>query len=308
MSTSLDTSAQTGTDTLCQPVVMITGASSGLGLATARQLLAKGDCRLILTARSASIPRFAAAGLLESDRVRLLPLDVALPDERAKAVIAAEAAWGQVDVLVNNAGVAYRTVAEHIDDQAWQHIMEVNCRAPLDLTTRLLPGMRQRRMGRIINISSVGGMMAMPTMALYSAAKFALEGLSESLWYEVRPWGIDVVLVEPGFIHSESFRNTLFTRRSFRSVVDDHDPYHAQYHAMSAFIERLMEKTIATPEGVAKVVVRAIRSSSPPLRIHATIDATVFGLMRRFLPRGLYHRFLYACLPHVRAHALPENP
>ena len=279
---------------------MITGASSGLGLAIAEQLLATSEFRLILTARTASLARFAAAGIQESEAIQIIPLDLNSAPNRAEAIAKAEAIWGRVDVLINNAGVAYRTVAEHIDDHAWQHIMDTNCRAPLDLASRLLPGMRQRRCGRIINISSVGGMMAMPTMALYSAAKFALEGLSESMWYEVRPWGISVVLVEPGFIRSDSFRNTLFTRRSFRGIVDEEDAYHGQYHAMSGFIEKLMERTIATPEGVARVVVRAVRRSSPPLRVHATVDATVFGLMRRFLPRGWYHRLLYRFLPHVR--------
>ena len=279
---------------------MITGASSGLGLAIAEQLLTKSEHRLILTARATSLTRFAAAGIAESENVRFLALDLNSPQNRADAASQAEAIWGRVDVLINNAGVAYRTVAEHIDDLAWQHIMETNCRAPLDLAARLLPGMRQRRTGRIINVSSVGGMMAMPTMALYSAAKFALEGLSESMWYEVRPWGISVVLIEPGFIRSDSFRNTLFTRRSFRGVVDEDDAYHSQYHAMSSFIERLMERTVATPAGVARVVVKAVRSPSPPLRIHATIDASVFGLMRRFLPRGWYHRLLYHSLPHIR--------
>jgi short-subunit dehydrogenase len=282
------------------PVVFLTGASGGLGLAIARKILATRSFRVILTARTQSLPRLAKAGITEDDLIKILPLDLDNPDERRTTALAAERIWGRVDILINDAAVAYRTVAEHIDDKAWRHIMETNCRAPLDLISHFLPGMRERRQGRIINISSVGGMMAMPTMALYSAAKFALEGASESLWYEIRPWGLEVVLVEPGFIHSDSFRNTLFTRRSFRAVMDHEDHYHGQYHSMSEFIERLMERTAATPEGVAKVVLRAMTKRHPPLRMHATIDAHVFALMRRFLPRSVYHWVLYRFLPHVR--------
>jgi short-subunit dehydrogenase len=293
------------------PVVLLTGASSGLGLAIARQLL-ETDCRLVLTAREASLPRFASLGIIASDRVRLRALDVTHAAERIAVVREAQERWGGIDALINNAGVAYRTVTEHIDDRAWRQVMEIDCHAPLELARLVLPGMRARRRGHILNVSSVGGMMAMPTMALYSAAKFALEGWSESLWYEVRPWDIRVCLIEPGFIRSDSFHNTLFTRRSLLAVTDDADAYHEHYHHMASFIERLMNRTIATPERIAAKVVATLRNPDPPLRVHATPDAHLFALLRRLLPRGLYHRVLYWSLPHIRlwgpGTGAPANP
>jgi short-subunit dehydrogenase len=281
------------------PVVLLTGASAGLGLATARVLLGE-RCRLVLTARAESLGRFQTAGLGETERVHIRALDVTIASERDAVVAELTDRWGGVDVLINNAGVAYRAVLEHWDDRAWTDIMEVDVRAPLELTALVLPGMRARQQGRILNVSSVGGMMAMPTMSLYSAAKFALEGATEALWYEVRPWGIHVSLIEPGFIRSDSFRSTRFTQRSFRAAMDEQDPYHAHYLHMATFIERMMERTVATPERVARCILRTLHQRRPPLRVHATVDAHLFAVLRRLLPRGLYHAVLYRALPHIR--------
>jgi hypothetical protein len=129
----------------------------------------------------------------------------------------------------------------------------------MELIRLVLPGMRRKRAGRIINVSSVGGMMAMPTMALYSASKFALEGATESLWYEVRPWNIHVSLVQPGFIHSDSFRNTRYTEASRQAEKDSANPYYPHYRQMATLITRLMERTSATPEGVAETTEKRTR-------------------------------------------------
>ena len=109
-----------------------------------------------------------------------------------------------------------------------------------------------------------------------------------------------VSLIEPGFIRSDSFRNTRHTRRSFAATLDEHDPYHAHYLHMAAFIERMMERTVATPDKVARCVVRTLRRPRPPLRVYATPDAHLFALLRRLLPRGMYHWVLYRALPDVR--------
>lgn len=284
------------------PVALVTGASAGLGLAIS-QSLARPPLRwrLALTARPDSLHRFAAAGIRESEYVRLRPLDVADGVQRETLFDELNGDWGGVDALINNAGVAYRAVVEHWDDVAWNNIMKVNVRAPMELIRLAMPRMRAKRNGRIVNISSVGGMMAMPTMSLYSAAKFALEGATEALWYEARPWGVKVTLVEPGFIASDSFRNTQFTARSFRGALDDADPYFAHYQRMAALIEKMMLGSWATPERVAMSVARVLRSRRPPLRVYATPDAHLFALMRRVLPRRLYHAVLYRSLPGVHS-------
>jgi NAD(P)-dependent dehydrogenase (short-subunit alcohol dehydrogenase family) len=281
-------------------VVLITGASSGLGLALARRLLRTGS-RLALGARASSLSRFAAEGIAESERVLLLPLDVTVAEERAAAVRAVEERWGGVDVLVNNAGVAYRAVVEHVDEADLRAQMDVNFLAPVELAREVLPGMRRRRRGRIVNVSSVGGMMAMPTMAVYSASKFALEGATEALWYEVRPWGIHVTLVEPGFIRSSAVFRTRYTQESLASLRRPDFAYHRHYESMAGLIERLMARARATPESVAARIERVLRMRRPPLRVQVTADAHFFSLLRRLLPRGWYHRLLYRALPGVSA-------
>jgi len=230
----------------------------------------------------------------------VLPLDVIDLEQRRAAVAAIEARWGRVDVLINNAGVAYRSVAEHLMPRDAFHQLATNFLGPMDLARLVLPGMRQRHFGRIINVSSVSGMMAMPTMGAYSASKFALEGGSESMWYEMRPWNVYVTLVQPGFIRSESFRNTKLSAGARHAEADRSDPYAEVYAGMGPFIEMLMKRAVTTPDDVARRILRTLERRKPPLRVSATIDARFFYLLRRMLPRRFYHAILYRLLPHVR--------
>ena len=261
--------------------VLVTGASTGLGLALARLLIEKGRHRLVLTARESSLPRFAAAGITESEDVWLRPLDVTDRGQRMRVVAEMDERLGGVDILVNNAGITFRSVVEHVNQAERLQQMDVNFLSPMHLMRLVLPAMRRKRRGRIINISSVGGMMAMPTMSIYSASKFALEGVSEALWYEVRPFGIHVTLVEPGFIHSPSFANTRYTLDSQTAMDQEQDPYHAHYEHMAPFIARTMDRSRATPERVAKTILKVIEARRPPLRVPATMDAHLFSLLRR---------------------------
>ena len=280
--------------------VLITGASTGLGLAIARALM-KTNYRVYLTARQSSLPRFEMHEVRESERVRIRPLDVTSLEQRNAIVAEAERDSGGIDILINNAGITYRAVVEHVAEDEWIAQMDVNFRSPIELIRLVLPRMRQKGAGRIITVSSVGGMMAMPTMAAYSASKFALEGAHESLWYEVRPWGIKVTLLQPGFIDSEGFQKVRYTPRSSRSEQELGDPYHQHYVNMAPFIARLMKSSRATPDSVARVVLKTMRRRNPPLRVPATFDAFAFSLLRRILPRSTYHWLLYKMLPKVAA-------
>lgn len=283
-----------------RPVVLITGASTGLGLAMARRLLASGQWTLVLTARAPSLGRFALQGITEGPHVKLRPLDVRDVEQRIDIIDEIEESMGGLDVLINNAGYSVRAVVEHVTEEDRLDQMEVNFQAPMELIRLALPGMRARRRGRIINISSVGGMMAMPTMSVYSASKFALEGACEALWYEVRPWNILVTLVEPGFINSDGFEKVRWTAQSRDAMDHAAMAYHAHYQHMSSFIGRIMLWAPATPDRVAARVERIMTQPAPPLRKPATLDAWFFSWLRRLLPRGLYHRLLYAMLPGIR--------
>lgn len=278
--------------------ILVTGASAGIGLELAK-LLREGPHRIALTARDSSLARFAEEGLVAGDRLLLLPLDVTVDEQRKAAVHAIEERWGGVDVLVNNAGISYRAVAEHVTETERLAQLGANFLGPMELIRLVLPHMREQRYGRIINISSVSGISAMPTMSIYSASKFALEGASESLWYEMRPFGVRVSVVRPGFINSDGFRKVHFTDQAQRALVDESDPYHAHYANMDELISGLMTLTFYTPRDVAETILDVIEQKNPPLWVPGTLDAQLFDYLRRIIPSGLYHRLLYAFLPRI---------
>tara|TARA_R110002096_G_scaffold147671_29_gene307911 strand:- start:4187 stop:5071 length:885 start_codon:yes stop_codon:yes gene_type:complete len=280
--------------------VLITGASTGLGLALAHRLVSHSDYRLVLTARDSSLSRFDEEGFSECNRVIIRPMRVNTDDERREVIREIEDRWGGVDILVNNAGVAYRSVVEHLGHSELERQMEINFEAPLQLIRLVLPWMRSQRNGRIINVSSVSGMLAMPTMAPYSASKWALEGVTEALWYETRPWNIHVSLVQPGFIRSDSFQNTRMTEASQQAFESPDDAYYQHYLQMDRLIARFMNQAIATPQSVAKRIHNVMKRNNPPLRVPVTLDAHLFSMMRRFFPRQVFHHLLYRTLPNIR--------
>ena len=142
--------------------------------------------------------------------------------------------------------------------------------------------------------------MAMPTMSVDSASKLTLEGASKALFYEVRPWGISVTLIQPGFMRSDAFEKVPYTKMSEKASVDESAPYHYKYHHTSGFIAKTMKWAPATPESVARKVTKVIGSRSPPLRVYGGMDAFGFSMLRRILPMRVYNELLYRSLPSVR--------
>ena len=176
---------------------------------------------------------------------------------------------------MNNAGISYRSVVEHLSEADVHLQFRTNLFGPVHLARLCLPGMRARGRGRIINVSSVGGMMAMPTMGLYSASKFALEGISEALYYEMKPWGIHVSLLQPGFVRSNSFKN-VYISEAARHAVESSGNYANYYWHMGTFISRLMHRAQATPESIARKVIQTMERRNPPLRIPGCWNAYLF--------------------------------
>lgn len=278
-------------------IVLITGCSSGIG----RELLTlfnRDPYRIVATALPESLNAFDGDPIAESDRIWIRGLDILDYGKVTRIVRETEERWGPIDILINNAGISYRSVVEDMTIEDEQRQMQVNYLGPMHLIRECLPAMRKRRSGRIVNVSSVGGMMAMPTMASYSASKFALEGATESLWYELRPWNIHSTLVRPGFINSLAFRKVLYSSK--RKDAAQASPYEPHYTHMTRFVEKLMTHSPCTSESVARSIFKVARMPRPPLRVAGTTDARIFYFLRRLLPRSLYHYLLYRTLPGIR--------
>jgi NAD(P)-dependent dehydrogenase (short-subunit alcohol dehydrogenase family) len=236
---------------------LVTGCSSGFGRALARHALERGE-RVAVTARRAEdIADFAAF----KERALLLPLDVTRNDQVQAAVAETQNRFGAIDVLVNNAGYGYLAALEEGEDKAVRDLFEANVFAIIDLTKRVLPGMRARRSGRIVNISSIGGFVAGASSGYYNATKFALEGLSEALAKEVEPLGIRVTLVQPG-----PFR-TDWAGRSLRQTGRPIDDYAATAGARRTLIAGNSGKQAGDPERAAAAIMSVVDSPSPPLRL-----------------------------------------
>lgn len=256
-------------------VALVTGASSGIGLATARALRRAGF-RVFGTSRK------PAADI--SDGITMLVCDVTNEASVRTLVETVLSQAGRIDLLVNNAGIGLLGGAEESSAKQATAIFEVNVFGVVRMTNAVLPVMRRQRAGRIINMSSILGLIPAPFNALYASTKHAIEGYSESLDHEVRTQGIRVVLVEPGV-----------TRTSFEENITRPDQPLPAYNAVRADAEKLMREIIDTgdaPEVVADVVVKAANAASPKRRYTAGKMAGQVRFLRRFLPESLVDKNL----------------
>lgn len=281
------------------PVVLVTGCGSGVGYAIAKLLHKKTNFRVIITARSIDSVNKLKEELPESDRFKIIELDITNQSQRDHIIAEVFSLWKAIDILVNNAGISYRSVIEHMDEESELKQLDVNYLSPMALIRLVIPSMRESGFGKIINVSSVSGMVAMPTMASYSASKHALEGATEALWYELRPFGISVSLVQPGFIKSNSFEKVHYSKKAKLSQMLD-GPYADYYTNMESFVKKLMHKSRASPEQIAQKILNLMTMENPPLWMPVTHDAQIFFWVRKILPRRIFHIVMYRFLPNVR--------
>ena len=244
------------------PVWFITGCSTGFGLELAKQAIEHGF-RTVITARDPS----ALEGYMATDHVLVLKLDVTNPDQVAAAIKSAEDRFGGIDVLVNNAGIGYFAAIEEGEEADIRKMFEVNVFALCDMVRAVLPGMRKRRSGCIVNFSSIAGIRGFPALGYYNATKFAVEGLSEALWQEVEPLGVRVMVVEPS-----GFR-TDWAGRSANESSRRIDDYVATADAVRAGVRAVSGKQPGDPVRAAKAVVKAVASGNPPHHLLLGNDA-----------------------------------
>jgi short-subunit dehydrogenase len=258
------------------PVAIVTGASSGIGQAIAQQLVAAGY--RVFGSRLIDEPDGSIGG------VPLLPLDVDDTDSVGGYVAAVLAAAGSVDVLVNCAGFGIAGSVEETTIEEAKAQFETNYFGVHRMCRAVLPEMRRRRSGKIITVSSLGGLIALPFQATYSATKFALEGLMEGLRHEVRPYRISVSLVEPADFA------TGFTagRRIVAAAAATDSPYAGAFTAALGVVTE-DETGGWGPEAIGRLAVRIARSRSPRLRYTVgRLDERAVAHLKRVVPNRLF--------------------
>ncbi len=241
-------------------VVLITGCSTGIGRDLA-QRLSSACYSVVATARHAE-------ALCDLPAALKLPLDVTCPESADEAVALTLRQFGRLDVLVNNAGYALRGALEEIPVEQAQQMFEVNVFGVLRLIRAVAPAMRRQGAGRIINISSIAGKLSTPANGAYSAAKFALEALSDALRLELAPFGVQVVVVEPGAIKTHFDETAQAQAQAILS--NPSSPYQPLYQKSDQFAASMRQQE-AGPEAVSLVIQQAIEAPRPKARYLAAV-------------------------------------
>jgi NAD(P)-dependent dehydrogenase (short-subunit alcohol dehydrogenase family) len=259
--------------------VLVTGCSTGIGRATALHLATRG-WKVYATAR-----RLDSIRDLEGKVAAVLPLDVCDEESCRSAVRTIEEREGAIGVLVNNAGYGQEGTVEEVPMDVVRRQFETNFFGLVQLTKLVLPGMRRQKWGRIVNMSSMGGKLTLPAGGYYHATKHAVEALSDALRFEVEPFGVAVIVIEPGPILTR-FGDT--ASASMATLAAGDSPYARLNSAIARGIEDAYKgKTAAfaaPPESVAKAVERAISASRPRTRYVVTAAARILMGLRRWLP------------------------
>lgn len=242
----------------------ITGASSGFGLALAHYAIGRGY-NVVATARS--VAKLAALSALAPDRVLVQKLDVTLANDAATAFKAAVARFGRIDVLINNAGYGTIGAIEETPVAEFRAQMDTNFFGVVSVTQAALPYLRAQKSGAIVNVSSMGGQVSFPGTSAYSASKFALEGLSEALAQEVAPFGLKVIIVEPGALR------TNFAGNNALRMMPVMEAYQDIVGPIRGLLDNLHGVQDGDPAKAAHALDLALQADTPPLRLQIGADA-----------------------------------
>jgi NAD(P)-dependent dehydrogenase (short-subunit alcohol dehydrogenase family) len=269
--------------------VLITGASSGIGLATA-ELFHKNGWNVVATMRNPE----ANPSLANRANLLCLPLDVTVPDTIAATITIAINKFGAIDALVNNAGYALAGALEACDLAEVKRQFETNVFGLIGMVQAVLPHMRQQQQGVIVNVASVGGRVAFPLYSPYHASKWAVEGLSESLQFELRQFNIRVKIIEPGPIKTDFYGRSLqLAQKSGLTAYD-------AYSALTMPPMNRAGEMGSPPSVTASVIWRAVTDGSWRLRYPAGGNAGLLLTLRKLLPDAGWTAFLRSQLerPH----------
>jgi NAD(P)-dependent dehydrogenase (short-subunit alcohol dehydrogenase family) len=262
--------------------VLITGATDGLGRAAALRLAERGY-RVFAAGRSAE-KRTQLDILVREHNLPLETIEMDVCDDSSvkRGIAAILAKVSSIDVLINNAGFGYYATVEDLRMEDLRRQFETNVFGVVRVTQAVLPGMRKQRSGRIINVSSVAGKVAPPLFGAYSGSKFALEGLSDALRLELYPFGIHVILIEPGYIPT-GFQKISDELSSHYFDAAKSGPYARVYENAERSTSSSRQNTRSTPEDFAGVIVHAIETRRPNPRYTVTTLAAITRWGKRIL-------------------------
>ena len=265
-------------------IVIVTGASAGIGDATARWLAREGATVVINARRAQRLEVIKREIESAGGRALAVAGDVTSAADRERLVRETMRAFGRVDALVNNAGYGQRGPIELVPVEAMRQNFETNLFSLIALTQLVIPIMRGQKSGRIVNISSVAGRIARPLSSVYDATKHALEAVSDGLRGELAPFGIKVVIIEPGFIITEFLG---VANENAREIIEHAGPYAESIERTGAAIQRL-RKLAGHPDDIAEAVFKALASKSPRARYAAPGHARFALAVKRLLPARLF--------------------
>ena len=268
-------------------VAVVTGSASGIGYETAL-ILARNGFRTFATVRNLEKAKtLSEVAKKEQLQLKILKLDVTDEKSVNDAIKNIKSDAGRIDILVNNAGYGLGGALEDISMTELRAQFETNVFGLIRVTQAVLPTMREQKSGIIVNISSIGGKMALPYFSPYISTKFAVEGLSESIAYDLEPFGIKVVLIEPGAIKTNFDSGMVMPAKS----LDSSSPYFKNMQQVLGLMNSMLQNG-SLPDKVAKVVLEAVTSQNPNLRYTAGDDAAFLVQKRKELSDSEFKKFV----------------
>lgn len=271
-------------------IVLITGCSSGIGKATALLLANRGYTVYATARKQDDLKKLVEDGKKIGKQIYGAQLDVTDPIGSKKIVDAIVKKEGQIDVLINNAGYGQYGPLEEVTEKQFREQFDVNFFGAMRLMQLVIPHMRSKMKGKIVNLSSVAGRIGFPLGSPYNSSKFALEGLSEAVRGEVKQFNIDIILIEPGFV------NTGFGEAAEKKIGTIEQNRQSPYHGLMVSLRNLwnkMQGSAGKSESVAEVIYKAITDENPKFRYAGTSGAKGMLMWKKLLPETMFEGFVF---------------
>jgi NAD(P)-dependent dehydrogenase (short-subunit alcohol dehydrogenase family) len=277
-------------DMKSQKVALVTGSSSGIGFETALLLARSGFYTYASMRNLEKSKNITQIANKEKLPLQVIQLDVNDDISVIEAVDKIKSEEERINVLVNNAGYGLLGALEDLSIEEIKAQFETNFFGVVRVTQQVLPVMRKQNSGTIVNVSSIGGRMSFPALSAYHSTKFALEGLSESISYELEPFGIRVVIIEPGAIRTNIMSSSIIAKKA----LDPKSPYFSLMQKLENNFKSMMENASASspPEEVAKIILKTVMSESPQLRYTVGNDAANIIQARKTMSDSEFGNFI----------------